>query len=208
MGKRRQSRRAAAQTEETFEVTFLGRIKHTAIRKALKRLGWTQKQGAKFIGIGYQTFCQIANLRQIPDPSTMAHAQAWLWQKLTGERVTELWPPWMREALKNVPKEIEVTREITPFMLETSGLLALEMAPDEILEQQELAVAINSALEKITPRQGQILRQRYEDGKTRGEISDELGCTPQNVNVIEASAFRSLRRPRIAKKLKPFLYSR
>ena len=68
--------------------------------------------------------------------------------------------------------------------------LAPEAEQTDVLEID----AVNSAVEGLRPRWGEVLRRRFFDGATRDEIASLMGVSYERVRVIEAVAIRSLRR--------------
>ncbi len=65
--------------------------------------------------------------------------------------------------------------------------------PDEVLEKQETAQIVRSALEQIDPREKQALVMKYIDGQSAGRISLSLGITEKAVHSLLCRARISLR---------------
>lgn len=76
----------------------------------------------------------------------------------------------------------------------------------DAVQQEELGAVLWPMVDSLGERQAQTLRARYQDGKTLKETGEALGCSLQQARVIETNALRTLRRPRYANRLRPFLY--
>jgi RNA polymerase primary sigma factor len=75
---------------------------------------------------------------------------------------------------------------------------------------EAMKAAVAEALEKLTPREQQIIKLRYgldEGGRPRTleEVAKEFGITRERIRQIEAKVLRKLRHPRIGKILRAFL---
>ena len=76
----------------------------------------------------------------------------------------------------------------------------------DAVQQEELGAVLWPMVDSLEERQAKTLRARYQDGKTLKETGEALGCSLQQARVIETNALRTLRRPRYANQLRPFLY--
>ena len=63
---------------------------------------------------------------------------------------------------------------------------------DEV-QQEQLKTAIWGAVDGLPGNQQEVVRKRYQEGMTLEQISAGIGSTWQNVQRIEAAAFRNLR---------------
>lgn len=83
------------------------------------------------------------------------------------------------------------------------------VAPPDVAAQAMLRDQLNLALDKLTPREGKVIRLRYglDDGKSRTleEVGKEFNVTRERIRQIEAKALRKLRNPSRSKKLRDFL---
>ncbi|HEV7702089.1 MAG TPA: sigma-70 family RNA polymerase sigma factor [Candidatus Paceibacterota bacterium] len=61
---------------------------------------------------------------------------------------------------------------------------------EEIYHKIEQAM---SKLEDINPKMADIIRKRYQQGKTQKEVSKDYETTPQNISRIEKSALKKIR---------------
>lgn len=74
------------------------------------------------------------------------------------------------------------------------------------IQQEELGAVLWPMVDSLEERQAKTLRARYQEGKTLKETGEALGCGLQQARSIEAKAMRTLRQPRYADRLRPFLY--
>lgn len=89
---------------------------------------------------------------------------------------------------------------ITP---DPAGMNGLEAA-EEAIYRQQLHDALEAALDAIPEDCGEILRQRYYEGRTLADLAEVHGVTPERVRKKEYEAIRHLRRPKAACHLRPF----
>ena len=89
---------------------------------------------------------------------------------------------------------------ITPDPVGMNGLEAAE----EAIYRQQLHDALEAALDAIPEDCGEILRQRYYEGRTLADLAEVHGVTPERVRKKEYEAIRHLRRPKAACHLRPF----
>lgn len=75
----------------------------------------------------------------------------------------------------------------------------------ERVQQEQLKAELWDCVDSLPGQQPAVLRKRYQDGITLGAISQECGTTLAAVRQIQAKALRELRKPRYAKRLRPFL---
>lgn len=76
------------------------------------------------------------------------------------------------------------------------------------LSNKLLRQALDSQLDKLTPKENEVLRMRYGyygKERTLEEVGQEFGVTRERIRQIESSALRKLRHPSKASYLKDFL---
>lgn len=77
---------------------------------------------------------------------------------------------------------------------------ALERIQDEQLKKE-----LWSCVDALDPRQADVMRRRYTEGKTLKEIGQDLGMTVEAVRQIHNKALRELRKPIYSGRLRHFL---
>ncbi len=73
------------------------------------------------------------------------------------------------------------------------------------VQQEQLEAVIWPLVDSLSDMQSKVVRMRYQEGLTLKEAGKRLGCHLNNIRQHESSAFRELRRPSRASKLRPFL---
>ena len=73
------------------------------------------------------------------------------------------------------------------------------------VQREQLKAVIWPLVDSLSDMQSKIIKMRYQEGLTLKETGERLGCHLNNIRQHERSAFRELRRPSRASKLRPFL---
>lgn len=113
-----------------------------------------------------------------------------------------------KSALDPVSLETPVGEEddskMSDFIEDESAKSPMEVASQNLLREQLLAV-----IDTLTPREQQVIRERYGlmDGKakTLEEVGKEFSVTRERIRQIEAKALRKLKHPNRSKKLLDFI---
>ena len=113
-----------------------------------------------------------------------------------------------KSALDPVSLETPIGEEedskMSDFIEDESAKSPMEVASQKLLHEQLLAV-----LETLTPREQQVIRERYGliDGKSKTleEVGKEFSVTRERIRQIEAKALRKLKHPNRSKKLIDFI---
>ena len=94
--------------------------------------------------------------------------------------------------------------DLMAIIADPAGMKGLEAAEEAIYHQQ-LHDALEAALDTIPEDCGEVLRQRYYEGRTLANLAEVHGVTPERVRKKEYEALRYLRRPKTACYLRPFV---
>lgn len=113
-----------------------------------------------------------------------------------------------KSALDPVSLETPVGEEedskMSDFIEDESARSPMDIASQNLLREQLLAV-----IDTLTPREQQVIRERYGlmDGKakTLEEVGKEFSVTRERIRQIEAKALRKLKHPNRSKKLIDFM---
>jgi RNA polymerase sigma factor (sigma-70 family) len=67
-----------------------------------------------------------------------------------------------------------------------------EPGPDELAENGEVVREAHAAIQKLSPKAGEMMRLRYVDGLTPSEIAERTGTLPSSVHATLARARKLL----------------
>lgn len=91
---------------------------------------------------------------------------------------------------------------------EISGYLAPPLSPEEAILIEDRNKVLREALSQLTPRQKNIIEQRFGLGehepKTLAEVGKAHNISPERVRSIESQALRILKNPKHTKKMRPY----
>ena len=73
------------------------------------------------------------------------------------------------------------------------------------LETQQLKDTLWPLVDALPGKQPEVIRARYQEGRTLEDVGREMGVTGNMVRQIQATALRELRKPSRADQLRPFL---
>jgi RNA polymerase sigma factor (sigma-70 family) len=84
---------------------------------------------------------------------------------------------------ENPNDSVQARRRLRRALAKASGgdfdpgdrLPSASLSPEEELREQELHQAVDNALRRLTPRQQLVIRLRFEDGLSVGEVGEVLG---------------------------------
>src|ERR1035437_1168153 len=128
-----------------MRIGIIARAKQGDIMEALEKRGWTQKQGAEFLGMHPSTFSNLINLKWFPEEFSVELEIKLV--ELTGKTLEELFPGWARQKdFLEMPKVSKRILEVTPQMLNSAGALYLPAGPEEAFCRQDVEKAINKVL--------------------------------------------------------------
>ena len=123
---------------------------------------------------------------------------------ITEAKVVEI----KRSALDPISLETPIGEEedskMSDFIEDESAKSPMEVAAQRLLHEQLMAV-----IDTLTPREQQVIRERYGliDGKSKTleEVGREFSVTRERIRQIEAKALRKLKHPNRSKKLIDFI---
>jgi RNA polymerase sigma factor (sigma-70 family) len=190
--------------DETFRIGIKARLKHGVLLEALAKRGWSQSEGARFVGVDASQFGRWINLLEVPRKLTEDKIQKLL--DLTGLLPDQLWPEIIRSKdFLDAPKTFELIKNINARKMLTALMRREISGPESIFNRQELSRKIEKVLDTLPPRESEVIKLRYLEDKTCEEVAEEMGLSKQGVSRIEARAMRKLRHPQRAKNLFPHL---
>jgi RNA polymerase primary sigma factor len=96
--------------------------------------------------------------------------------------------------------------EDTPLSDMIPGQEDVEGSVLDEIQQEELKAVIWSLVDSLPGQQPDVIRMRYQEGKTLKETGEQIGKSLNYARQLEQAGMRELRKPHIAWKLRPFLY--
>lgn len=73
------------------------------------------------------------------------------------------------------------------------------------LQQEQLSTVLWECVDSLPGRQPEIIRKRFQDNMTLDAIGESFGVWREAIRQDQSKAFRELRKPRNARRLRPFL---
>jgi RNA polymerase sigma factor (sigma-70 family) len=172
-----------------------------ALKKALKRLGWTQLDLARRSKISINITSDIINLGKLP-----TEMEANIIQMALGEAgeyldVLELWP-----ATFTMPtpghERYNHSKQRSESLWDHSEAM---QRPAPEYENEGLEEAMEMVLSRLSKRTYEVLKHRYWRCQTYEQIGDVLGVNRRMAQQIESHAFRLLKHHAWVRKLGPYM---
>ena len=139
------------------------------------------------------------NLQRDPTLEEIAEAMG-----ITEAKVVEIQKSALDPVSLETPVGEEEDSKMADFIEDETVKSPIEVASQNLLREQILAV-----IETLTPREQQVIRERYGliDGKakTLEEVGREFRVTRERIRQIEAKALRKLKHPNRSKRLLDFI---
>lgn len=85
------------------------------------------------------------------------------------------------------------------------GLEDVEEAVTDRIQEEQLRETLWGMVDELPGQQSTVIRMRYQEGATLKETGEAAGLSVEQTRQLQNKALRSLREPRRAKKLAPFL---
>lgn len=73
------------------------------------------------------------------------------------------------------------------------------------IQREQLCAVLWECVDSLEDRQPEVIRKRYQEGRTLEAIGADYGVTREVIRQTEQKALRELRKPRNSKRLRPFL---
>lgn len=191
--------------ESEFRFGLKQRVFNWNMRVARDKLGLTQKELGKLVGLRSTTINHYETLRNFPTPMIQGKIA-----KILKTPAESLFPEWLKEfRLKRVPAAIEEkSLSIKQLMkLRIEKAIPLRLVRPEILMVEDhrreidrnfLNDQIKEVLQTLPRRQREILELKFgfENGEemTFGEIGQKIGISSTRVGQIKAKTIGDLRR--------------
>lgn len=190
----------------TFGITVVARAKHRALFAAAKQVGGVRKF-AEHVGISLPTAYAWIAMRTAPP---IEPRQFWPQERidkleqqlmdLTGQTLEQLFPAELRDrSFLDAPKAREIHQDIDLARLGQyrPDVLALP-SPEEVLQTEDVSVAIERALKRLSYREREIVKLRFGLGADKHAYTlEECGhifkVTRDRIRQIESKALNKLK---------------
>jgi hypothetical protein len=176
-----------------MKVALVARVKQGDLWEALQKRGWSQRQGAEFLGIDQSRFGDMINLRKIPQMTPELEVKLY---ELTGKTSEELFPEEFRakEFLEG-QRVFTAFGACTPDQLVGAGVQCLPAR--SIDDTLALRSELSGILGKLTTREREVVIRRFglngEPPLTLEDTAEELEVTRERVRQVEIRAKKKLR---------------
>jgi RNA polymerase sigma factor (sigma-70 family) len=200
-----------------FDLRVETRFKNSVLYRALAGLprvrgdygdkDFTLGKAAAIIGVPYSTLSDYLNLRRSPYVRKSKYSLRLRLSKTAqmivdelGIQPDELFPPSLYDlALPSVEvREYDSKQVLSLGDLRGADRISMP-DPNATIAAEEMKAAVNRALEKLTPRQQDIIEMRFglngRDESTLEEVAREFHVGPERIRQIEARVLRTLRHP-------------
>lgn len=174
------------------------KVRNARLLRAIEKAGHQPGQiFAREVGISYTGhLLPYLNLKRTPfDENGDLRPCAEMLCVFLNRMPDELWSEEQRYPLLTNAAEIELSAASVHELLASPSDCA---DPLSLLEKKQTAQAIDALLDRLTPREAEVLRLRHGiDGEPMNleEMAKAKGCSRERIRQIEAKALRKLRAP-------------
>ena len=174
------------------------KVRNARLLRAIEKAGHQPGQiFAREVGISYTVhLLPYLNLKRTPfDENGDLRPCAEMLCVFLNRMPDELWSEEQRYPLLTNAAEIELSAASVHELLASPSDCA---DPLSLLEKKQTAQAIDALLDRLTPREAEVLRLRHGiDGEPMNleEMAKAKGCSRERIRQIEAKALRKLRAP-------------
>lgn len=104
----------------------------------------------------------------------------------------------------DAPLDHEDGDTLGDLQADPDSICPFESVEDQICNEQ-LHSVLDELLDQLKAQQAEVIRQRYFSGLTYAEIGESLNISGQYARCLEDKGIRVLRKPAVAKYLRPFI---
>lgn len=189
-----------------FRVGLKARVYNYNLDEALtrmqKRLGIPRYKLCEQLGLPYSQIAAYLRFKSFPREDRRLKLAIAL-----ETPVDSLWPEEISQVRVKQPAAVALTRE----QAISRGLVRGEEDPfEEVTRREDLPAAINTLLEYLPRRQRLVLEMRFGlngyEPHVYHEVGVKMGVTRDRIRQIEAQALHTLRDPRVARDLYPYVW--
>jgi len=173
-------------------------VRNNRLLSAIEAQGYTsvaEFERACGLGMG-----RINNLVAMRDAQILQSGEfsqnAKLVMEVLGAAPTDLWTEQqLTIKLKTNSGERAIDADIVQHLLEQKDRTDYLPSPEDSLLAAETSAIVQQVLGTITPREKDILQERFEKDLTLEEVGNHHGVSRERIRSIEAKALRKLRDP-------------
>ena len=194
-----------------FEIVVIARAKHAILYDLAQQFGGICHL-AKHLGLSPATVGNWIALRTMPNLNATGKGALKLGHRrkivielsrLTGKRIEDIFPDYMREKLPDIPRKIEerqhIARNIVRDQRQRLTLPSPAALAEKKEEQQTHAKVIQKSLKTLSYREREVIAMRFGlngyTALTLEEVGHVFRHTQERIRQIEAKALRKLRHP-------------
>jgi RNA polymerase primary sigma factor len=173
-------------------------VRNNLLLSAIEAQGYTsvaEFERACEIGIG--RINNLVAMREAPILQSGEFSQnAKLVMEVLGAAPTDLWTEQqLTIKLKTNSGERDIDADIVQHLLEQKSKTDYLPSPEDSLLAAETSAIVQQVLGTISPREKDILQERFEKDLTLEEVGNHHGVSRERIRSIEAKALRKLRDP-------------
>lgn len=190
--------------DDNFKLNTKTRYYNGWLIEEEKKRGMNSVQMAKFIGIGYASYCSVRSLRSYPNQSGYSKVLQKICSKLDLD-FNKVFPEWLKEVIDNRDPSVTVYErnyEVNKLSLDRGNMFAIGPGMDEVeeeIDREILSKKIGDSLDTLDSRERKVLEMRFglngETIKTFEEVGKVFNVTRERIRQVEAKALRKMRHP-------------
>lgn len=167
-------------------------VRNARLLRAIEQAG--HRAGAQFataVGISYGgSLLPYLNLTRSPlTPDGLLRECAWALCDFLNASPSDLWSDAQLQPLERNHSSIDLDADSVQAL--ACGTAATD--PLRLASQAQAGRIIQDAIDSLTPREANVIRERFFAGSTLDEIAERMDITSVRVRQIETKALRKLR---------------
>ena len=173
-------------------------VRNNLLLSAIEAQGYTSvAEFERACGLGLGRINNLVAMRDAPILQSGEFSQnAKLVMEVLGAAPTDLWTEQqLTIKLKTNSGERDIDADIVQHLLEQKSRTDYLPSPEDSLLAAETSAIVQQVLGTISPREKDILQERFEKDLTLEEVGNHHGVSRERIRSIEAKALRKLRDP-------------
>jgi len=173
-------------------------VRNNLLLSAIEAHGYSSvAEFERACGLGMGRINNLVAMRDAPILQSGEFSQnAKLVMEVLGAAPTDLWTEQqLTIKLKTNSGERDIDADIVQHLLEQKSRTDYLPSPEDSLLAAETSAIVQQVLGTISPREKDILQERFEKDLTLEEVGNHHGVSRERIRSIEAKALRKLRDP-------------